>query len=127
MSGPIRRLCPAFRKGKELIADVNEGHSLFSTAKLEIEQLAVEGQRSLVDIGVPDPAWGEAVKAVVAIIPGKEVTEQDLIEFCKDNIASYKKPKSVDFVPELPKNNYGKIVKRELRAKYWTGKTRSVI
>lgn len=49
-----------------------------------------------------------------------------MIFFCKDTIASYKKPKSVDFVDELPKNNYGKIVKRELRAKHWEGRERKV-
>jgi len=49
-----------------------------------------------------------------------------LISFCKNNIASYKKPKSIDFVDELPKNNYGKILKRDLRAKYWKEKTRKV-
>jgi acyl-coenzyme A synthetase/AMP-(fatty) acid ligase len=49
-----------------------------------------------------------------------------LISSCKDAVASYKKPKSVDFVDELPKNNYEKIVKRELRAKHWEGKERKV-
>jgi len=62
----------------------------------------------------------------VAPVPGKSLTEEELIAFCKDNIASYKKPKSVDFVDELLKNNYGKILKRELRAKYWEGKERKV-
>jgi len=77
-------------------------------------------------IGVPDPKWGEAVKAVVSVVEGKSVTEGELIAFCRDHIASYKKPKSVDFVDELPKNNYGKILKQELRAKYWEGKERKV-
>jgi acyl-CoA synthetase (AMP-forming)/AMP-acid ligase II len=69
-------------------------------------------------IGVPDPSWGEAVKAVVVLVPGEKATEEELIAFCKDNIASYKKPKSVVFVEDLPKSNYGKILKRELREKY---------
>ena len=56
-------------------------------------------------IGIPDPKWGEAIKAVVALIPGLSATEEELIAFCKDNIASYKKPKSVDFLDALPKNN----------------------
>ncbi|MCB2227759.1 MAG: long-chain fatty acid--CoA ligase [Desulfarculaceae bacterium] len=77
-------------------------------------------------IGVPDPQWGEAMKAVVALFPGRQASQEELIAFCKDNIASYKKPKSVDFVDDIPKNNYGKILKRELRAKYWDGRGRHV-
>ncbi|MGP8049659.1 MAG: long-chain-fatty-acid--CoA ligase [Desulfobaccales bacterium] len=78
-------------------------------------------------IGVPDARWGEAVKAVVALHPGASATEEELIAFCKDNMAGYKKPKSVDFIDTLPKNNYGKVVKRELRAKYWEGRERKIV
>jgi acyl-CoA synthetase (AMP-forming)/AMP-acid ligase II len=77
-------------------------------------------------IGIPDSKWGEAVKAVVALRQGQSITEKELIGFCKDNITSYKKPKSVDFVEALPKNNYGKTLKRELRAGYWKDKKRKV-
>ena len=95
----------------------------------EIEEVIVQhpAVREVAVIGVPDAEWGEGIKAVVSIVPGGAVTETELIDFCKDYIASYKKPKSVDFVDELPKNNYGKIVKRELRAKYWEGQGRKVI
>ena len=87
----------------------------------EIEEVLIKhpAVREVSVIGVPDQKWGEAIKAVVALVPGASATEEELIGFCKNNIASYKKPKSVDFIDALPKNNYGKILKRELRAAYW--------
>jgi acyl-CoA synthetase (AMP-forming)/AMP-acid ligase II len=94
----------------------------------EIEEVIIghAAVREVAVIGVPDPKWGEAIKAVVAVKPGMSVTEEAIIDFCRDNIASYKKPKSVDFVDSLPKNNYGKVLKRELREAYWEGKERKV-
>lgn len=94
----------------------------------EIEEVIVQhpAVREVAVIGIPDSKWGEAVKAVVSLVPGKTITEDELITYCQNNIASYKKPKSVDIVEELPKNNYGKILKRELREKYWGGRDRKV-
>ena len=94
----------------------------------EIEEALIQHEaiREVAVIGVPDPKWGEAIKAVVALLPGRTATEEELILFCKDNIASYKKPKSIDFVTELPKNNYGKILKRDLREGYWEDNVRKV-
>ena len=95
----------------------------------EIEEVLIQhpAVREVAVVGAPDPQWGEVVKAVVSTVAGREVGERELIDFCRDHIASYKKPKSIDFVDELPKNNYGKILKRELRAKYWEGRERNLV
>ena len=77
-------------------------------------------------VGVPDELWGESVKAIVALRDGYSATEHDIVNECIAHLASYKKPKSVEFVPELPKNAYGKILKRELRERYWTRLDRGV-
>ena len=75
-------------------------------------------------IGVPDELWGESVKALVVLRANYQSTEAELIDYCKDRLAGYKKPKSVEFLEELPKNPSGKILKRVLREKYWAGQTR---
>ncbi len=77
-------------------------------------------------IGVPDDTWGEAVKAIVVLKEGKSVSELELIEHCMKSLASFKKPKSIRFVDDLPKNPNGKIVRRIVREKYWSGKKRFV-
>jgi long-chain acyl-CoA synthetase len=94
----------------------------------EVEEVLYShpGVREACVIGVPDDYWGEAVKAVVVLKPGENVSEADLINYCKRHMASYKKPKSIDFVEALPKNPGGKIMKRDLRKKYWEGKERFV-
>jgi long-chain acyl-CoA synthetase len=69
-------------------------------------------------IGVPDPKWVERVHAVIALKAGARATEKDLIAFCKEHIASYKTPKSVEFVDSLPKNPQGKILKKDIRGRY---------
>ncbi|TMD61934.1 MAG: long-chain fatty acid--CoA ligase [Chloroflexi bacterium] len=77
-------------------------------------------------IGVPDPLWGESVKAIVALRSGMTVTEEEVNGLCRQHLASYKKPRTVEFVQELPKNAYGKILKRELREQYWQGRKRQI-
>ena len=69
-------------------------------------------------IGVLDEKWGESVKAVVVCRPGEQLTEQEVIEYCKQHLASYKKPRSADFVDSLPRNTLGKVLKRVLKEQY---------
>ncbi len=73
-------------------------------------------------IGVPDEKWGEAVKAIVVLREGEEASEEEIIHFCKTGMAHFKAPKSVDFVPELPKTGSGKIAKSVLREDHWKGR-----
>ena len=77
-------------------------------------------------IGVPDQKWGEAVKAIVVLKPGQKATAQEIIQFCKDRIAHYKAPKSIDFIDALPRTGSGKIHKKGLRDKYWEGYEKKV-
>jgi acyl-CoA synthetase (AMP-forming)/AMP-acid ligase II len=77
-------------------------------------------------VGVPDDQWGEAVKAIVVMKPGKQATTADIINFTRERIAGFKTPKSVEFIAALPRNASGKILRRHLRDPYWAGKDRQV-
>jgi len=77
-------------------------------------------------IGVPDPLWIERVHAVVVLKQGGQATAEEIMNFCKQSLARYKAPKSVDFADSLPKNPQGKILKREIRKQYWSGLERNI-
>ncbi|TDO18901.1 acyl-CoA synthetase (AMP-forming)/AMP-acid ligase II [Mycobacterium sp. BK086] len=77
-------------------------------------------------IGIPDEHWGERVHAVVVLAAGQQADHDELREFCKSLIGGYKIPRSFEVVDALPTSAAGKVLKRELRAKYWTGSDRSV-
>jgi len=77
-------------------------------------------------IGVPDAKWGETVKAVVVRAPDGSAESADLIAYCRTLLAHYKCPTSVDFVEALPRNPSGKVLKRELRDKYWADTERHI-
>ena len=77
-------------------------------------------------IGVPDERWGETVKACVVPAPGATVDAAELIAHCRASLAGYKRPTSVDVLDALPRNATGKVLRRELRAPYWEGRSRAV-
>jgi acyl-CoA synthetase (AMP-forming)/AMP-acid ligase II len=77
-------------------------------------------------VGVPDATWGEAIKAVVVKREGHEVAADELVDHCRQFLADFKKPRSVDFVSELPKNANGKLSRKELKERYWDGQARRV-
>lgn len=77
-------------------------------------------------IGVPDDYWGESVKAVVELRPGASISVEELIAFCGEQLADYKKPRSIDFVEELPRNPAGKLLKTLIREPYWKGISRRI-
>jgi acyl-CoA synthetase (AMP-forming)/AMP-acid ligase II len=80
----------------------------------------------VVVIGVPDSHWGESVKSVVVLNEGLAATESELIDFCRDKLGGFQRPRSVDVVDALPRTASGKIMRRALREPYWQGRPRRV-
>jgi acyl-CoA synthetase (AMP-forming)/AMP-acid ligase II len=76
--------------------------------------------------GIPDEEWGESVKAAVVLKPDAAATEDELISHCGERLARYKKPRSIDFVEDLPKSATGKILTREVRDPYWEGRAKKI-
>lgn len=77
-------------------------------------------------VSSPSGGWGEIVRAVVVLKPGAQATEQDIIDHCKKTLAGYKCPKAVSFWADLPKTVVGKILKKEIKKKFWEGKERMI-
>jgi acyl-CoA synthetase (AMP-forming)/AMP-acid ligase II len=105
---------------------ISGGENIYSP---EVERVLAEHPvvAEVAIIGVPDDRWGEAVKAVVSLKPDAEATEQELIGWCREQLAAFKCPKSVDVLEALPRNPTGKILKRDLRKPYWEGHDRATV
>ncbi|MCB2191173.1 MAG: long-chain fatty acid--CoA ligase [Deltaproteobacteria bacterium] len=102
------------RKGDMIISG---GKNIYPREIEEVLYQHPEVREAMV-IGVPDPHWGESVKAIVVLKNGVKVEAQEIIEHCKQNLASYKKPKTVEFWDSLPKSPTGKLLKRVVRDKF---------
>ncbi len=91
-------------------------------AEIETVILQMEGIADVGVIGVPDEKWGEQIKAIVVLKKGCDVKEDEIISFCRNKLAGFKVPKSVDYIDVIPRNPIGKMLKKELRKKYWEGR-----
>jgi fatty-acyl-CoA synthase len=104
---------------KDIIVSGGEN---ISSLELEKAILAHPAILEACVIPVPDAKWGEVPKALLVRKPNAQVAEQELLEFCRGKLSHYKCPRSVEFVDSLPKTATGKILKKDLRKKYWHGK-----
>ena len=110
-------------RAKDMI--ISGGENIYSTqVEAAIHQHPAVLEAAV--FGIPDEEWGEAVKAVVVLKSGVPVTEAEIIAVASKHLASYQKPKSVDFVDSLPKAPTGKILKRALRDPYWENQGKNV-
>jgi long-chain acyl-CoA synthetase len=110
-------------RSKDMI--ISGGENIYS---VQVEE-AISRHEAVLEcavIGIPDEEWGESVKAFVVLKPGMTATEEEIITTAKANLASYQKPRSVEFIDALPKAVTGKILKRELRDQYWKVNERQV-
>ena len=76
--------------------------------------------------GIPDDKWGESVKAVVELYDGQDASPAELIAWCRERLAHYKCPRSVDIMAELPRNPTGKLLKKDLRKPHWENRDRAI-
>jgi fatty-acyl-CoA synthase len=112
--------------GYALIVDrkkdiIVSGGENISSLEVEKALLAHPDIYEVAVIPVPDERWGEVPKALVVMKPGTTVTEAEILEFCRGRLTHYKCPRTVEFIDTLPRTGTGKVLKKELRKKYWSG------
>ena len=110
-------------RAKDMI--ISGGENVYS---IEVEE-AIMSNAAVLEcavIGIPDDTWGERVHAAVVLKPGETLDTQTVLAHCRERIAGFKCPRSVEFLDELPKSGPGKILKRELRDRYWSGRDRAI-
>ncbi len=115
--------CYIYDRVKDMI--VSGGENIYP-AEVENALMVHPAIADVAVIAVPDERWGEVPKAIVVRKKDVVVTEQEILEFARTKLAGFKCPKSVDWADALPRNPTGKILKKDLRAPYWEGRTRLV-
>jgi long-chain acyl-CoA synthetase len=98
-------------------------------AEIESVLLAHPEVADAAAFGVPNDDWGEEVKAAVQLVDGVAADDrarESILKFCDDRLAKYKRPKTIDFVGEMPRDPNGKLYKRKLRDPYWAGRSRAI-
>jgi long-chain acyl-CoA synthetase len=110
-------------RAKDMI--VSGGVNLYP-AEIEAALLTHPKVQDAAVIGIPDEEFGEQVKAFVELKPGQRAEPAEIAEAAAGRLASYKRPRSIDIVEELPRNLMGKLLKKDLRAPYWEGRERQV-
>jgi acyl-CoA synthetase (AMP-forming)/AMP-acid ligase II len=118
---PARRLAP-YRKEDKIITG---GFNVYP-AEVEGELAEHPAVAECAVFAVPDPKWGEAVRATVTLRPGAEATPDELVAFCRERLARFKVPKAIDVEETLPKTAVGKILRRALREPWWKDQKRDV-
>jgi acyl-CoA synthetase (AMP-forming)/AMP-acid ligase II len=104
---------------------ISGGENIYS---VEVER-ALSDHPAVMDaavFGIPDDKWGESVKAVVELSSGQQTSPEELIAWCKERLAGYKCPRSVEIMAELPRNPTGKLLKKDLRKPYWENRDRAI-
>jgi long-chain acyl-CoA synthetase len=104
---------------------VSGGENVYP-AEVENVLMAHPAVADVAVVGVPDERWGETGKAIVVKAEGAEVTPEEIIDFCRQRLAKFKCPTSVEFTDALPRNPSGKVLKKDIRAPYWEGYERKV-
>ena len=100
----------------------------FKVSALEIEEV-LRTHPAIADcavVGVSDEEWGELPHGFVSLHAGKSASSDELVAFCRERLSHYKCPRAVDILEDLPKNGLGKILKSDLRSRFWSGHSRKV-
>jgi len=104
---------------------VSGGENVYP-AEVENVIMSHPGVADVAVIGVPHDKWGETPRAMVVRVARADLTTEDLIAYCRERLAGFKCPTSVQWLDELPRNPSGKVLKKEMRAPFWEGRTRMV-